>query len=189
VRAIDGVGNIDPTPATFTWVVKQNLLVNGGFNLYTGTSKIPQAWYAQNFSPTDGKTTTPSNVEEGLASVQIGSHSPSLAKTLSQALMINGLKGDMFTFSFWVKGNSIPATNPYSCMVQVLFYKNNPLTGRGTPYLLVGSQTIQCPTGTFAYVQKTLSFMAPAAYVRIVVQFTYSGNAGTVWFDNASFSK
>jgi hypothetical protein len=187
VRAIDHVGNIDPTPATFTWEVKHNLIVNGGFNTYVGISKVPQYWFAQNFSTTDGKNTTPANVEEGPAAVQFGFNKPSLMKTLFQAIMLNGLKGDAFTFSFWVKGSAISTTN--SCMAQVLFYKNNPLTGPGTPDILVGTQTVPCPTGTFAYMLKTVSFTVPAAYYKIVVQFTYSKTTGTVWFDNASLLK
>jgi hypothetical protein len=43
--------------------------------------------------------------------------------------------------------------------------------------------------GTFAYAQETLNFLAPAAYNRIVVQFSYSAAAGMVWFDKASLLK
>jgi CSLREA domain-containing protein len=182
-----GNPNTASTSTDNTVTFGHELLTNGGFNIYTGTSKVPQSWNAQNFSATDGQNTSKADVEEGSAAVQIGSHIPSLTKTLSQAIMLNGLQGDKFIFSFWVKGSAIPTTR--SCMTQVLFYKNNPRTGPGTPYLLVGTQTVPCPMGTFAYAQETLNFLAPAAYNRIVVQFSYSAAAGMVWFDKASLLK
>jgi len=182
-----GNPNTASTSTDNTVTFGKNLIVNGGFNTYIGISKIPQYWSAQNFSLTDGKITTPSNVEEGLAAVQIGFHNPSLMKTLLQPIMLNGAKGDKFTFSFWVKGNAISTAK--SCAGQVLFYANNHQVGPGTPDILVATQTIQCTTGTFAFLQKTLSFTVPAAYYKIVVQFTYSGTTGTVWLDNAVLSK
>jgi hypothetical protein len=182
-----GNDNTASTSTDNTVTFGHELLTNGGFNIYSGTSKVPQAWSALNFSMTDGKNTAKANVEEGSAAVQIGSQSPSLTKNLFQAILFNGLQGDKFIFSFWVKGSAIPNTK--SCVGQVLFYKNNPQTGPGTPYLLVGQDIVQCPTGTFGYVQKSLTFMAPAAYNRIVVQFNYSATSGMVWFDKASLLK
>jgi surface protein len=163
----------------------RNLLRNGGFNTYVGTSLIPQYWVALNFSANDGKNTNPLYLNEGPASVQI--HATASPKTLSQTILLNGAKGDALTFSFWVKGNTTPVVK--SCMGQVLLYKNNPLTGPGTPDILVGTQTVPCPTGTYAFMQKTLSFTAPAAFYKIVVRFSYSGNTGIVWFDNAGLFK
>jgi hypothetical protein len=187
IQDLLGNNNTASTSTDNTVTFGHELLTNGGFNIYTGTSKVPQAWSALNFSMTDGKNTAKANVEEGSAAVQIGSQSPSLTKNLFQAILFNGLQGDKFIFSFWVKGSAIPNTK--SCVGQVLFYKNNPQTGPGTPYLLVGQDIVQCPTGTFGYVQKSLTFMAPAAYNRIVVQFNYSATSGMVWFDKASLLK
>jgi surface protein len=163
----------------------RNLLRNGGFNAYVGTSLIPQYWVALNFSANDGKNTNPLYLSEGSASVQI--HAIASPKTLSQTILLNGAKGDALTFSFWVKGNTTSVVK--SCMGQVLLYKNNHLTGPGTPDILVGTQTLPCPTGTYAFTQKNLSFTAPAAFYKIVVKFSYSGATGTVWFDNAGLFK
>jgi sugar lactone lactonase YvrE len=157
-------------------------LSNGGFNTYVGSGTIPLYWNALNFSSSDGKDTT--NVEEGSASVRIGGSSAS--KSLSQTILLKGIAGDTFTFSFWVMGDAIPANG--ACMGQVLVYKNNPQAGPGTPDILVGTYTINCPTDTFAFQPMSLTFTVPSVYYKVVVKFTYSKPSGTVWFDNASLT-
>jgi hypothetical protein len=183
--AKDASGNVSALYASPASVSVGNLLTNGGFNTYVSPATIPQYWYAQNFTAPDGKNT--SNVEEGPASIQIGSHKPALTKTLSQPLMLKGLKGDVFTFSFWVKGLNIPTAG--ICSGSVLFYREPVLTGPGTPLILVGTKTIPCPTGTFGFLQKSLTFTAPGNFTKIVATFTYSKISGTVWFDNAGLFK
>ena len=171
--------NISVT-ANFALNGKQ-LLRNGGFNVYVGPSVIPQYWTAQGFASKDGKNTA--NVEEGLASVQIGSHQPSVSKVLSQTILFKGLMSDALTFSFWVKGLAIPVGK---CSGSVLFYNEPPKSGPGTPLKLVDTETIKCPTGTFAFKPLSISFVAPSDYVQVVVKFTFAEPSGTVWFDFSS---
>jgi hypothetical protein len=97
--------------------------------------------------------------------------------------MLKGLVGNTFTFSFWVKGLNIPTSA--SCSAAVRFYREPVPTGPGTPLILVGTKIIPCPTGTFAFQQKSLTFAAPGDFTKIMVTFTYSAPTGTVWFDNA----
>ena len=147
------------------------LIKNGGLNIYTGTSKIPTSWKAANFSTTDGKTTTVK--KEGAASVRITG--TGINKTLSQTLLLNGLKDDAFTFSFWVKGSSIPSAG--YCRAQILFYNDA---------TLIAKKTVGCGNGTYGFNQKTLAFTAPGDYTKIVIRFTYNKASGRVWFDAVS---
>ena len=152
-------------------------LLNGGFNTYSGTSKIPTYWAKSlNFSLTDGKDTTAANRHEGTASVRIG-NTTALVKTLTQTLStLGGSAGDPFIFSYWVKGSSLPSTG--LCQAQVLFYNGTTLNG---------SKTLPCgSSGSFAYQLRTLSFTAPANYTKVLVRFTYAKASGTAWFDGAS---
>jgi hypothetical protein len=71
----------------------------------------------------------------------------------------------------------------------VQFYREPVPTGPGTPLILVGTKTIPCPTGTFAFQQKSLTFTAPGDFTKIMVTFTYAAPTGTVWFDNASLTR
>jgi uncharacterized repeat protein (TIGR01451 family) len=151
--------------------------VNGGFNIYAGTSKIPTSWTAStNFSATDGKDTILANRKEGTASVKIA-NTTAVIKTLTQTLSpLSGAAGDPFIFSYWVKGSALPAAG--LCQAQVLFYNGAALKG---------TKTLACGlTGTFAYKQKTLSFTAPTSYTSVKIVFTFSKATGTVWFDAVS---
>jgi len=147
-------------------------ILNGGFNTYAGASKIPASWKAVNFSMADGKTATVK--QEGAASVRI--RGAGINKTLSQTLMISGLKDDAFIFSFWVKGRFIPTAGV--CRAQILFYNGATLNPT--------RKTVNCGNGTYAFKQKPLSFNAPGDYTKIVVRFTYSKASGWVWFDAVS---
>jgi hypothetical protein len=158
---------------------KKEQALNGGFNTYAGTSRIPKYWTAVNFATTDGKDITAANRKEGTASVKI-TNTAAKVKTLTQTLStLSGAAGDPFVFSYWVKGSVLPAAG--LCQAQVLFYNGS---------ALVGTKTLACGlTGTFAYKQRTLTFTAPTAYTKVMVKFTYSKASGTVWFDLASLSK
>ena len=153
------------------------ILKNGGFNGYTGSSSIPSDWTASNFAVIDGKDTI--NKKEGLASVKITGSG--LVKTLTQTLTyyFQGASGDAYVFSFWLKGLNIPTTVG-ACQGQVLFYSGN---------TLLASQTITCPTGTYNFQNKTISFVLSEYYNKILVKFTYSETAGSVWFDTVSLKK
>jgi hypothetical protein len=155
---------------------KKEQSLNGGFNTYTGTSKIPTGWIkSSTFATTDGKDTTAANRKEGTASVKI-TNTTARTKTLYQSITISGSAGDPFIFSYYVKGSTLPSAG--TCQAQVLFYN-------GTA--AVGTKTLACgSTGTFSYRKKTLSFTAPSAYTKVIVKFTYSKANSTVWFDLAS---
>ncbi len=158
-----------PTSTQTPITTPNELIKNGGFNTYTGTSKIPTNWNAVNFSTTDGKTTTVK--KEGAASVRI--IGTGVSKTLKQTLLLNGSTGDAFTFSFWVKGSAIPTAGV--CRAQILFYNGATLNPT--------KKTVNCGNGTYGFKQKLLSFTAPGPYTKIVVRFTYSKASGRVWFD------
>jgi len=145
---------------------------NGGFNTYVGASKIPQYWTASNFKTADGKDTTVH--QEGTASVKITGTS-GITKTLTQTLVLSGLAGDKFLFSFQASGSSIPAGGV--CAGQVKLYS-------GTK--LISTQTVNCATGNYGFQLKSLNFTAPKAYTKVVIVFTYSKASGTVWFDAVS---
>ncbi len=147
----------------------EQVITNGCFNTYPAGKKIPTNWKAVKFSTADGKTTTVK--KEGTASVRI--IGTGVNKTLSQTLLLNGSAGDPFTFSYWVKGSSIPTAGV--CRAQILFYNGatlNPV-----------KKTVNCGNGTYGFKQKLLSFTAPGDYTKIVVRFTYSKASGRVWFD------
>jgi hypothetical protein len=151
----------------------QALAKNGGVNSYLGTSRIPQYWKAVHFTKTDGKTTTVK--QEGAASVKI-SGTAGMVKSLSQTLNVNGPAGDLFIFSYWVKGSNLPMTG--ICQAKVSFYSGATLKG---------TKTLKCPnTANYNFRKMTLNFSAPAAYNKIVITFTYSKPSGTVWFDSVS---
>jgi len=146
---------------------------NGGFNTYSGASKIPTYWTMGKFSSTDGKYT--SSKKEGIASVKIAGASGK-TKTLTQTLSLSGVKGQPFNFSYWVKGSGMPTSG--SCYGQVLFYYGTSLKG---------TKTLKCPTGaTYSWKQVNLDFTAPATYNKVLIRFTYSKSKGTAWFDLAS---
>jgi hypothetical protein len=147
---------------------------NGGFNTYSGTSKVPKYWVkSTNFASTDGKDT--SIKKEGAASVRI-SGVAGKTKTLTQTLSLSGAKGQPFAFSYWVKGSAMPTKG--SCYGQVLFYYGTNLKG---------TKTLKCPTGaTYTWKQVNLNLTAPAAYNKVLIRFTYSKASGRVWFDLAS---
>lgn len=162
-------GNFVINPA----IVGTNRTKNGGFEFYSGLSNIPNAWVAMNFGAGDGKSAIK---KSGLASVKmIGA--PAKAKTLTQVLALSGVGGDALTFSFWVKGTSVPVAG--LCRGQVLLYNGSSL---------VSVQTINCTSSTY-FLAKTVSFTAPGAYTKAIVKFTYTKSSGSVWFDNVFLVK
>ena len=176
VRAIDNGGNVDSTPASYTWLARTERLKNRGFNIYPSMSKIPKGWVAKNFSLTDGKNTR--FKKEGLASVRIVG-APKTVKTLSRTIKMSGNATDVMTFSFWARGSSIPAAG--MCKAQVLLYK-------GT--VLKSKKTIPCDKGTYlTFQQKSITFTAGVPYTKVVVKFTYSKAKGSIWFDLVSLIK
>jgi hypothetical protein len=161
-----------------TWwsfvTMPQERAKNGGFNTYSGTSKIPKYWVkSTTFASTDGKYT--SIKKEGTASVRIIGAAGKV-KTLTQTLSLSGAKGQPFNFSYWVKASAMPTTG--SCYGQVLFYYETSLKG---------TKTLKCPTGaTYTWKQVILNFAAPVTYNKVLIRFTYSKPSGNVWFDGVS---
>lgn len=150
-------------------------LLNGGFNDYVGVSKVPSNWSSAKFSAADGKDTVV--FQEGTASVKIKGQSGK-TKTLTQNILSGGLAGDELTFSFWVKGTSIPSAG--RCRGQAILYDGA---------TVVTTKTLNCSNGTKPFGLKTTTFNAPASFTSIRVKFTYSKASGTAYFDNASLLK
>jgi uncharacterized repeat protein (TIGR02543 family) len=160
-----------------TVTFRQELVNNGGFNLYKGASKIPLNWVKNlSFGSKDGKDTKVK--QEGLASVRIFGLVDKV-KTLTQTLYLSGSAGQPFTFSYWVKASLAPKAGV--CQGQVLFYNGKKL---------VGTKTLKCPTGkTYNWTHTTLELTAPPAYTKVLIKFTYSKASGKVWFDWVSLLK
>jgi peptidoglycan/xylan/chitin deacetylase (PgdA/CDA1 family) len=149
---------------------------NGGFNSYSGTSKIPTSWVGSTtLSTTDGKDT--STKKEGTMSFKLTGNSTT--KTLTQTLPMNGVAGQKFDFSYWVKRSAMSATG--ICQGQVFLYSGTTLKS---------TVTLKCPSGTtYDWKNVSVSFTAPTAYDKVVVQFTYGKAGGTVWFDSVSLMR
>jgi len=158
-----------------TNVADYEIAKNGGFETYIGTSKKPASWVAVNFSTLDGKNTTH---QAGKYSVKLTGKG-TITKTLTQTLT-GGSKGDIFAFSYWVKGSALPKTG--TCQGQVILYK----TGGGT-----STYTLKCPTTatTFTWKQMKLNFTASANYSKVVIMFTFKKTSGSVWFDSVSLKR
>jgi hypothetical protein len=181
--ATDSAGNGNAAAIQFsrtyttTPPVPVEISTNGGFNTYTGASKIPTSWKAsKTFGASDGKSKIHKDGSYSVMMTGATVNTKTLTKTLSQAITLNGSTGDAFTFSFWAKGISIPKTG--ICRAQILFYNNSTLN----PV----KPTVDCGNGKYGFKLKTLPFNAPGAYTRIVIKFIYSKASGTVWFDAVS---
>jgi hypothetical protein len=164
-------------PVTMT-VVRTERVKNGGFELYTGASKIPTSWFkSANFGALDGKTGL--FKKAGKYSVVING-APAKIKTLTQTLTLAGQKGNFLTFSYWTRANKLPTAG--LCQAQVSLYNGT------TP---VATKTVKCPAGTTyaTWKQAKLGFSAPGDFTKAVIKFTYSKASGTIWFDGASLIK
>ena len=152
-----------------------SLTLNSGFEIYTGTSKIPTDWAAsKNFSPLDGKNTLR---KFGAYSVKLNGAGTAV-KTLTQTKNINGVAGDLFILSYWVAGSSLPSAG--KCMGQVFLYNGTTLKA---------IKTLPCPSGTYTFTQKKIILSAPTAYTRAVIKFTFSKTRGSVWLDAVSLMR
>jgi hypothetical protein len=159
--------------------VNEEVAPNGGFETYGAIKpKIPTGWKAsKNFGALDGKSKTHM---EGIYSVMI-TGSGALRKTLTQTFGLTGSGGDWFTFSFFVKGNSIPKTG--KCAGQVTLYDSASAT-------TVDTQMLTCPKkATFGFTPLTISFPASSAYDKVTIKFTYQKAGGKVWFDAVSLTR
>jgi uncharacterized repeat protein (TIGR01451 family) len=151
------------------------IALNGGFNTYVGTSKIPQNWVAKSFAATDGKNTTVK--KEGTASVKF-SNTTAVSKTLTQTLNLSGNSGDEFNFSFWARGVSIPTGG--ACRAQMMLYNGS---------TLVTTKTVNCGIGTYGFTQKILNFTSLGVYTKVVIRLTYAKATGTIYFDGLSLMR
>jgi hypothetical protein len=151
---------------------------NGGFETYAGISKIPTGWTQVGFGTLDGKNT---GFKTGKYAVKIA-NTTAKVKTLTQTLPIpTGASGQKFTFSYWVKGTTLPTAG--ICQGQVLLYNGSSATPNKTVTLPCGK------TGTFIYTFKTISFTTTAPFTKAVIKFTYSKANSSVWFDVVSLKK
>ena len=72
---------------------------NGGFNLYSGTSRIPYNLLAENFNATDGKDTL--YTKEGIAAVKVTG--TGAIKTLTQNINLLGKPKDILFLSLYLQ--------------------------------------------------------------------------------------
>jgi hypothetical protein len=163
-------------PVTYSWTIQAEQVINGGFNVYSGTSKIPTRWTQANLSTLDGKDT--SIKQESLASVKIIGQSAK-TKTLTQTpFNLSGAKGDVLILSFYARTSKMP-TDTRLCQAQV------------TLYLTTGAKQIgkvKCIASNI-FRPYSMKITALAAYSKVEVQFIYSKASGTVWFDGVSLLK
>ena len=159
---------------TVTQLADKNIALNGGFESYKSTSKIPKSWKAAKFGASDGKSSTHKSGKFSVTIVSAGT-----SKTLSQTLTLSGMPGDPLTLQYSAKGSAVVSSG--TCQVQVSFFN-------GT--ISVGSKTLKCPKGTtFNWKTAKLNFTAPATYTKIVIKFTVKKTGGTLWFDNVSLKR
>jgi CSLREA domain-containing protein len=162
------IGSVEYTPTQY--------LTNGGFENNTGQFSIPNNWTAVGFNPsTDGADG--SHSEAGAYSLTINGQ-PSKTKTLSQLRLVGSPAAGYFTLSYWVAGNSIPATG--TCLVKAALYD-------GTTLKL--TKTINCPLNTYSFGPESISFWTTSAITKAIVTITYSKPSGQVWFDSVSLSQ
>jgi hypothetical protein len=169
-------------PSGYTWleeyfngtggIALQERILNGGVNTYAGTSNVPTNWRAYQFGAADGKDETVKY--EGTASVKIVGVSGTL-KALTQTLSRSGVGGESFTFSFRVRGQSIPATGAV-CDGMAILWNGGVETYR---------TTLKCPTGSFAFRSRSVTFTAPGAFDKIIIRFRFN-STGTIWLDTVS---
>ncbi len=152
-----------------------NLIINSGFEGYTGLSKLPNFWTTQSFSTLDGKSTVR---KIGAYAIKING-APAKTKTLTQTKYFSGYAGDLLTFSYWIKGNSIPVANG-KCMGQIFLYNGA---------ILKSTKTLPCPTGTYEFAQQKITISSPSVYTRAVIQFTFSKPSGAAWIDTVSLTR
>jgi M6 family metalloprotease-like protein len=148
-------------------------VVNGGFEKYTGISKIPQSWKAAKFTISDGKTTTHKSGKFGLVVAGNG-----VKKTLTQSwTTADGAAGDTFNLSFWAKGISLPKAG--TCQIDVSFFNGSTATG--------DKITLKCPAGGYNWKKLTAPiFATTAAYTRVEIKITVMKTSGAILFDGVS---
>jgi hypothetical protein len=174
VYAMDEAGN-ESTPISYGWIVAAERIQNGGFNSYTGDSKIPTSWVKNAaFAATDGKDKKIK--EEGTASVKISGNGST--KTLTQTINLRGNSSNWLVFSFWTKAASVPVAG--TCRTELFLYN-------GT--MLKETKTINCLPGTYDFLNTTVNFFGSSTFTKAVIKFTYSKSSGSVWFDAVSLIK
>ena len=150
------------------------LAVNGGFNAYSGASKIPAGWTAAQFTTNDGKDTV--NKLEGSASLKITGLILARTKTLTQTLTVSGAAGNAFTLSVWRSAHAIPVWDA-GVQAQVLLYSGS---------VLKQTVSMAIPNGVYNFTQQKTMFIATSAYTKIVIKLIYPKASGWVWFDGLS---
>jgi CSLREA domain-containing protein len=91
-----------------------------------------------------------------------------------QVVWHTGSSGDRFLISLSSRASRVPLGGQYQLMVS--FYG---------PSGLIGTKTFLFSSGTHAYQTKSMIYTAPAAYNKILFNFTYQKTGGIAWFDDA----
>jgi hypothetical protein len=176
VRAKDTAGNVGASAPIVAWtiVLPSERVLNGSFDHYADASRIPKGWKATKFNTAngDGKDT----FTHKIGKVGLKITGDGVKKTLTQQILFtDGAAGDVFTLSFWYKGNSLPKTG--TCQIDLLLYNGSALTGK---------MTLKCATVAKWKNLTAPKFTTAAAYTRAAIKITFKKSSGAIWFDGVS---
>jgi alpha-tubulin suppressor-like RCC1 family protein len=168
VRAQDKAGNVDPTPATYTWTVAAGLTKNGSFE-----SSITGTWICAHCNSMVDKRVMVA--VDGTYSWKFSPISTGASpKSLTQTIIHSGTAKDLFYLTLQSKAQDVPTTGgAYQAIVTFL---------NGST--VIGSNSFDITPGTHTWEKMTKSFNAPGNYTKIQVRFLYSKTAGTAWYDS-----
>jgi hypothetical protein len=114
-----------------------------------------------------------------ICSVKIPGTVLNTKRTISQAVAVNGLKGDKYNFLLFSKANDVPTGGIYYVSLKLLNMYN----------MVVGSTTVKFKPGAHDFQIAIGKITADEQYTWLVFSFTYKNTHGTVWFDNAVLIK
>jgi hypothetical protein len=168
LSAYYGTGTVDPS-------------YNQGFetSLISGTVALPTEWRLGS-SGTARFAIDTSVAHSGLASLSI---SDAMTDTTGSPQIFvdpidqNIVPGQTYTFSAWAQGLNATGSSHLT-----LFWRD--INGNTISSMMSPNIT----RGTTSWTQLSVSAVAPSAAVAVRLALTSANNAGTVWFDDVSFS-
>jgi CSLREA domain-containing protein len=90
-----------------------------------------------------------------------------------QVVLHSGSAGDQFFIGLSSRASNVPAGGQYKLLVSFLGNSG-----------VVGSRTFLFSSGTHGFQTVGVNYTVPAAYTRIMFNFTYQKTGGVVWFDD-----
>ncbi len=174
VRARDAVGNLDRSPAAYSWMVVEELLGNGSFESALGAGN----WQGYNLVASDKRIRDASAAKDGKYSWHFGALPQKRSRYIYQVINRSGAAGDTFTFKIWNKTRGIqPAGGLYQA--KLIFYDGSDS---------VHTRVIKFKAGTHNWQLASLTFSVPANHTRIEVRISVVKTVGEAWFDAASLT-